>query len=46
VSTGTTKRAFLAIKIVKTRLCNKMEDKFLENNLIVYIEREISESFN
>jgi hypothetical protein len=46
VSTGTTKRAFLAIKIVKTRLCNKMEDEFLENNLIVYIEMKISESFN
>jgi hypothetical protein len=34
------------MKIVKTRLRNKMEDEFLANNLLVYIEREISESFN
>jgi hypothetical protein len=46
VSTATTKRAFSAIKIVKTRLRNKMEDKFLRDNLFVYIEREIAKSFN
>jgi len=34
------------IKIVKIRLRNKMEDKFLANNLVVYIEMEIAESFN
>jgi hypothetical protein len=46
VSTATTERAFSAIKIVKTRLRNKMEDEFLANSLVVYIEREIAESFN
>jgi hypothetical protein len=46
VSTATTERAFSAMKIVKTRLRNKMEDEFLANSLVVYIEREIAESFN
>jgi hypothetical protein len=46
MSTATTEQAFSAMKIVKTRLRNKMEDKFLADNLLVYIEREISESFN
>jgi len=46
MSTATTERAFSAMKIVKTRLCNKMDDEFLVNSLVVYIERKISESFN
>jgi len=45
VSTTTTERAFSAIKIVKTRLRNRMEDDFLANYLIVYIEKEIVERF-
>jgi hypothetical protein len=32
-----TKRAFSAMKIVKTRLCNRIEDDFLANYLIVSI---------
>jgi len=35
----TTKRAFSAMKIVKTRLCNRIEDDFLANYLIVYIKK-------
>jgi len=46
VSTATTKRAFSAINVIKTRFRNKMDDEFLANSLFVYIEREISESFN
>jgi hypothetical protein len=46
VSTATTEQVFSAMKIVKTRLCNKIEDNFLENSLILYIEREIVESFD
>jgi hypothetical protein len=38
-------RAFSVMKIVKIRLCNRMEDDFLANYLIVYIEKEISERF-
>jgi hypothetical protein len=45
VSTTTTERAFLVMKIVKTRLRNRMEDDFLANYLIVYIEKEIAERF-
>ena len=45
VSTTTTERVFSAIKIVKTRLHNRMKDDFLVNYLIVYIEKEIAERF-
>jgi hypothetical protein len=33
------------MKIVETKLCNRMEDDFLANYLIVYIEKEIAERF-
>jgi len=45
VSTATTERAFSAMKIVKTRLRNRMEEDFLANYLIVYIEKELAERF-
>ena len=45
VSTATTERAFLAMKLLKTRLRNRMEDEFLANNMIVYIEKEIAGNF-
>jgi hypothetical protein len=35
VSTVTTERAFSAINIVKTRLCNKIEDEFLTDSLML-----------
>jgi hypothetical protein len=34
------------MKIVKATLQNKIEDEFLVNNLVVYIEREIFKNFN
>jgi hypothetical protein len=46
VSTEITERVFSVMKIIKIRLRNKMEDEFLANNLLVYIERENSESFS
>ncbi|CAH9082679.1 unnamed protein product [Cuscuta europaea] len=46
VSTTTTERAFSAMKIIKTRLHNKMEDEYLADNLVVYIEREIAKTFD
>jgi hypothetical protein len=46
VSTATTKRAFSAVNIVKTRLRNKMEDDFLTDSMLLYIEREITQSFS
>jgi hypothetical protein len=33
------------MKIVKTKLCNRMKDDFLANYLIVYIVKEIAERF-
>ena len=45
VLTTTTERAFSAIKTVKTRLHNRIEDSFLVNYLIIYIEKEIAERF-
>ena len=46
MSTAITVRSFSAIRIVKTRLRNKMEDDFLTNSLIMYIEREIAEKLS
>ncbi|XP_057247404.1 uncharacterized protein LOC104884624 [Beta vulgaris subsp. vulgaris] len=45
LSTATYERAFSAMKIVKTSLRNKMEDDFLSEYLIVYIEKDIAEKF-
>jgi hypothetical protein len=42
VSTTTTKRAFSAMNIIKTRLRNKIEDEFLTDFLMLYIEKEIA----
>ena len=45
VSTATTERAFSAMKLLKTRLCNRMEEELLTDNMIVYIEKEIAGNF-
>ena len=45
VSTATIERAFSAMKLLKTRLRNRMEDEFLADNMIVYIEKEIAGNF-
>ncbi|XP_042441464.1 uncharacterized protein LOC122026815 [Zingiber officinale] len=42
ISTATTERSFSAMNIVKTRFRSKMEDTFLSDALVVYIEREIA----
>ncbi|XP_058775476.1 uncharacterized protein LOC131649734 [Vicia villosa] len=46
VSTATTERSFSAMKIIKTRLRNKMEDEFLADNMMLYIEKEIVDHFS
>ncbi|KAL0011211.1 hypothetical protein SO802_006319 [Lithocarpus litseifolius] len=46
VSTATTERAFSAMKLLKTRLCNRLEDEHLADNMIVYIEKEIAGNFH
>ena len=45
VSTATIERAFSTMKLLKTRLRNRMEDEFLADNMIVYIEKEIVGNF-
>ena len=45
VSTATTEQAFSVMKLLKTRLRNRMEDELLADNMIVYIEKEIAENF-
>ena len=45
VFTGTTERAFSAMKLLKTRLRNRMEDELLADNMIVYIKKEIAGNF-
>jgi len=46
VSTATTERSFSAMKIIKSKLRNKMGPRFLANSMSVYIEREISASIS
>ncbi|CAM8951655.1 unnamed protein product [Rhodiola kirilowii] len=40
VSTATTEHAFSAMKIIKTRLRNKMEDGYLSGCMMLHIEKE------
>ena len=42
VSTATTKRAFSAMNVIKTELRNKMEDEFLLNTMMLFIDRDIA----
>jgi len=42
ISTTITKRTFSDMNIVKTRLRNKIEDEFMTDSLMVYIEREVA----
>ena len=41
VSTATIEQTFSAMKLLKKRLCNRMEDELLVDNMIIYIEKEI-----
>ncbi|KAG2713184.1 hypothetical protein I3760_04G164300 [Carya illinoinensis] len=44
ISTTSTEQAFSAIKLIKTRLCTRMKDKFLVDHVLVYIEKEIAKN--
>ena len=46
VSTTTTEQAFSAMKVVKTNLRNKMENDFLTDSLMLYIEKDIVSTFS
>ena len=41
VATASVERAFSAMNIVKTRLRNRMEDEWMNDNLVTYIERDV-----
>jgi hypothetical protein len=41
VATATVERAFTAMKIIKTKLRNKMTDGWLNDLMVCYIDREI-----
>ena len=45
-STATTERSFSAMNIVKTRIRNKMDDEFLNDSLLLFIEREVAEKIS
>ena len=46
VSTATAERAFSSMKIIKTRLRNKMEDDNLTNQMLINIEGGILENYS
>ena len=46
VSTSTTKRAFSSMKFIKNRLRNKIENEFLTDCMIIYIERDFASSID
>ncbi|XP_038698098.1 zinc finger MYM-type protein 1-like [Tripterygium wilfordii] len=46
VATATVERVFSAMNIVKSRLRNRMGDKWMNDSLVVYIEKEIFSSID
>ena len=46
VSIATTERAFSVMKVVKTNFRNKIENDFLMDSLILYIEKDIASIFS
>lgn len=44
VTTATIERAFSAMAYVENRLHNRIEDQWLDNNLIAYIENDVFDS--
>ncbi|XP_028085633.1 uncharacterized protein LOC114286660 [Camellia sinensis] len=46
VSTATSERAFSAMKLIKSKLHNRIEDGFLASYLITYIEKDIDRGFD
>lgn len=46
VSTTSVEKAFSAMKIIKTKLCNKINNEWLNDLMTCYTEREIFKSFD
>jgi len=41
VATASVEHVFLAMKVVKSNLCNKMDDQRLNDRFVTYIERDL-----
>jgi hypothetical protein len=46
VATTTVERSFSVMKIENNRICSRMSDQWMDENLIVYIRKDISRSIN
>ena len=46
VATAIVERSFSAMKYIKNELCNRMGDQWMNDCLIVYIERDVTCSIN
>ena len=46
ISIVTTEQAFSAMKVIKTNFRNKMENDFLTDSLLLYIEKDIASTFS
>ena len=46
VATAIVERSFSAMKYIKNELCNRMGDQWMNDCLIVYIERDVACSIN
>ena len=46
VATASVERVFLTIKFVKSQLCNKMDDQWLNDHLVTFIERDVLGTIN
>ena len=46
VATATVERSFSAMKYIKNELCNRMGDQWMNDCLVVYIERDVACSIN
>jgi hypothetical protein len=46
VATSTVERAFSAMKIVKSRLRNRMGDDWMNDCLVTYIERDVADKID
>jgi hypothetical protein len=46
VATTSVERIFSTMKVVNSQLCNKMDDQWLNNRLVTYIERDVLLTIN
>ena len=46
IATATVERSFSTMKYIKNELCNRMRDQWMNNCLIVYIEKDVASSID